>query len=65
MTNNRDELSEQLTVGFACALGAAILAVPFYGFMPLLAMCAGLAVGAACFKAATKPKKQKRKACSR
>jgi hypothetical protein len=51
MNNNRDVVADVLEMGLACTMGATILAIPFYGFFPLLAVCAGLVTGVACFKA--------------
>ena len=49
----RDKISEALATGLAATLGASILVVPWFGFLPLAAVCTGVVVAAVAFKAAT------------
>ena len=50
----QDKISEALTTGLVATLGAAVLAVPWFGFLPLAAVCTGVVVATVAFKAVTR-----------
>ena len=39
----REELAGDAVIVMLCVSAAAILCIPFFGFLPLMAVCAGLA----------------------
>ena len=49
----RDKICEALATATFATVGAAILAVPWFGFLPLAAVCTGVVVATVAFKAAT------------
>jgi hypothetical protein len=48
----QDKVADALTAGLAATLGATVLAVPWFGFLPLAVACTGVAVAVAYAKAA-------------